>query len=82
MFDTAIELREGACLGDPVPGACNDDGESRGCSLGAGRGAASLVTSELQAQGAGDGIWFVVVDGYGEESEGPYSLTISERGAN
>ncbi|HEY1100772.1 MAG TPA: lysyl oxidase family protein, partial [Myxococcota bacterium] len=64
-FDTMIELREGACLGRPVVDSCNDDVET-------GRVRCSQNRSELQSDiGAGDGIWFVLVDGCGVQATPP-----------
>jgi hypothetical protein len=69
-FDTVVELREGACLGPPVAGACDDD-------LVSGEVQCSRFTSDLEGQGAGDGLWFVLVDGFDGNDDGRYGLRMT-----
>ena len=67
-FDSMLEVREGACLGRPVIGACSDDDDECGPNE-----KATTMTVDVE----GDGVWFVVVDGYYEQSRGPYSLSLA-----
>ena len=60
FFDSLLELRDGGCLGDPVRNACNDDVQS-------GRIRCSEIELNLQGSGAGDGLWFALVDGCGPQ---------------
>ncbi len=69
-FDTVLEVRDGACLGPTYQGACNDD-------LEPGQQLCSDVETTLQSDGAGDGLWFVLVDGYGAGDGGAYTLQSS-----
>ena len=71
-----LELREGACLGRPVVDSCNDDVRS-------GQIRCSRSTAELRSDvGAGDGLWFALVDGCGVQAtppqgNGQYELHLS-----
>jgi hypothetical protein len=70
-FDTMLELREGGCLGPVVPDTCDDD-------VRPGQIRCSLVQTELRsAVGAGDGLWFALVDGCGPPADGSYELHVS-----
>jgi hypothetical protein len=71
-FDTLLEVRDGNCLGSAVDGTCNDDAVP-------GSILCSLVDTTLEGTGAGDGLWFVLVDGCGaidtaQGSRGSYEL--------
>jgi hypothetical protein len=63
FFDTLLEFREGGCLGDPVPGTCNDD-------VRTGQIRCSEVETTLRGNGAGDGLWFALVDDCNPEGAG------------
>jgi hypothetical protein len=64
-FDTMLELRADSCLGRPVLGSCNDDADE-------GRVRCSASQAELRSPaGAGDGLWFVLVDGCGVQATPP-----------
>lgn len=71
-FDTVMELREGGCLGEPVAGACDDD-------LVSGQVQCSRFTSDLEGEGAGDGLWFVLVDGFDANDDGRYGIRMQEQ---
>jgi hypothetical protein len=74
FFDSVLEVRDGACLGPPVDGSCNDD-------VSEGTIRCSLVTPTLRGNGAGDGVWFAVVDGCGPQdppnARGGYELHLA-----
>ena len=59
-------------MDEPTPAAASSGGEA--CPA---RPRASLVNVELEGSGAGDGLWFVVVDGYYSDDDGQFTLTIS-----
>ena len=65
-FDTVVELRGGSCTGTPV--VCSDDDP-----MCVERPRASTVEAAL----GGDGLWFVVVDGFGSDVGGPYTLDVT-----
>ena len=74
LFDTILEVRDGGCLGAAVAGSCNDD-------VRTGQIRCSVSTSTLRSNGAGDGLWFALVDGCGQQSppnaDGGYELHLS-----
>ncbi|MEW5852683.1 MAG: lysyl oxidase family protein [Myxococcota bacterium] len=72
-FDSVVEIRGESCRGESVPGSCNDDTPTE-CSH---RRNASLVTADLHGPGEGDGLWFVVVDGFAGNARGPYVLRVT-----
>jgi hypothetical protein len=71
-FDTVLEVREGACLGRAVPGACSDD-------VIKGERVCSSMTAALEGEGAGDGLWFVLIDGFEATSQGRYGIRMQEQ---
>ena len=75
-FDSILEVRSGACLGPPTPGACNDDISEQNQP---GHRICSSMTAELQGQGAGDGLWFLLVDGFEDDDEGRYGIRVVDQ---
>ncbi len=75
FFDSLLELREGGCLGDPVPAACSDD-------VRTGQIRCSEIETTLRGIGAGDGLWFALVDGCGPQdppaARGGYELHLTQ----
>lgn len=72
-FDTVVEIGQGRCRGRPVANACDDD-DATACP---GQQYASMVGADLRGTGAGDGMWFVMVEAYSEASASPYVLNAS-----
>jgi hypothetical protein len=66
-MDTVLELRAGSCLGAALPGACDDDDNA--CPT-------SRLSSRIATTLPGDGLWFLLVDGFGGNDAGPYTLTV------
>ena len=66
-YDTVLELRRGSCRGRTE--ACNDDAVAGTCAEPHG--------SRIAAPLAGEGLWFVVVDGYLSTHQGAYRLDVS-----
>ncbi|MBI3178399.1 MAG: hypothetical protein HYZ27_01985 [Deltaproteobacteria bacterium] len=70
-FDSVLEVRAERCTGPVAPAACDDDDPTCGNST------ASRVETLLQGSGAGDSLWFIVVDGWASNDDGPYALEVS-----
>lgn len=71
-FDSMLELREGTCASGGLY-ACNaDDGM---CSEDSH--ASTLDVSLEASTGEGDGLWFLLVDGFAPGEAGPYELSVS-----
>jgi len=66
-FDTVLELRQGSCRG--LPAACNDDQLGGSCATAGG--------STLRKRLEGEGLWFLVVDGYLASDGGSYTLDVT-----
>lgn len=62
-YDTVLELRQGSCRGRAR--ACNDDAPGA---------CAERNASRVRAELAGEGLWFLLVDGYLGDNAGPYRL--------
>lgn len=73
-FDSILEVREGACLGPPAPGACNDDTPVQNQPT---HRVCSSMSAELTGPGAGDGLWFLLVDGFEATDEGRYGIRMT-----
>lgn len=66
-FDTMLEIREGTCAGSAAV-TCNDDANGE-C------GTQSQLSDSLESGvGEGDGMWFLLVDGYNTGAVGPYTI--------
>lgn len=74
-FDTLLEVSQGSCRGNPVAGACNDDDQSQMACPGVPF--ASHLVTDLSGSGAGDGLWFLLVEAYSDAVAGPYQLSTS-----
>jgi hypothetical protein len=68
-FDSVMELRRGSCRGRAE--RCNDDGTGLGvvCTEPSG--------SRIDAPLVGEGLWFLIVDGYLAADHGPYRLDVA-----
>ena len=66
-FDTVLELRQASCRG--LPASCNDDQLGGTCPADGG----STIRRRLE----GEGLWFVVVDGYLSTDGGAYTLDVT-----
>ncbi len=66
-FDTVLEVRKGSCRG--ATEGCSDDGIGAMCGAPSG--------SRLDGPLHGEGLWFVVVDGYLATDAGPYRFDVS-----
>ncbi len=75
FFDSLIEIRNGGCLGPPVRDACDDD-------VRTGQIRCSEIVMPLAGLGAGDGLWFALVDGCGPQDgngvQGGYELHLEQ----
>lgn len=71
-FQTLLELREGTCT-SAGGYACSASDPS----CGEGNGASALDVALQSATGLGDGMWFLLVDGFGPDDEGEYQLEVS-----
>ena len=66
-----VELRRGSCRGRTE--SCNDDGVGGTCAEPGG--------SQIDGPLTGEGLWFIIVDGYLSSDEGRYQLDVWWRGA-
>ena len=66
-FDTVLEVRRGSCRGRAE--GCSDDGPAGSCTNRSG--------SRLGGALRGEGLWFVLVDGYLANDGGSYVLDVA-----
>ncbi len=75
--DTVLEWRAGRCAAPAATNPlCNDDGSTVGHACGTNP-YTSYLSATLNQRGAGDGLWFLIVDSFADVRSLPYTLQVT-----